>query len=309
MLIDRKHIPWALLTAGATALLCVAYMANYHPEKLPFAFPLPEIFGKIPPPHGTKGGTPMGIFLGVLAVLIFIFAMLLSPRKKKRLWPLGSVQGWLRAHIWLTILTIPLVLLHCGFEMGGPMTTTLMWVYGIVMVTGFYGIALQQFMPRIMKDRFPREVVFEQIPYLRRELLSKAEKLRFKMVANERSKLAVAGGKGAAVLDDDGSNKAVIHFLNRELIPYLRRRGRGRGPLSKTMSAENLFRLLKASVSESTLPLVDELESWCQMRIDMDSQARMQHWLHSWLFIHIPASVLLVLLTGWHIYVTLFLFA
>jgi len=177
------------------------------------------------------------------------------------------------------------------------------------MVTGFYGIALQQFMPRIMKDRFPREVVFEQIPYLRRDLLSKAEKLRFKMVANERSKVSVAVGKGGAATGEDGSNQAIIHFLNRDLIPYLRRKGHGRGPLSKTMSAENLFRLLKAGVSESALPMVEELESWCQMRIDMDSQARMQHWLHSWLFIHIPASVLLVLLTGWHIYVTLFLFA
>ena len=38
----------------------------------------------------------------------------------------------------------------------------------------------------------------------------------------------------------------------------------------------------------------------------LDMQTRLHHWLHAWLFIHVPFSFLLLMLTFWHAYVTLF---
>jgi hypothetical protein len=88
------------------------------------------------------------------------------------------VQLWLRAHIWLTLLTIPLIILHSGFRLGGPMTTLLMVLYAIVMVSGIYGLMLQHLMPRLMKERLPAETVFEQIPHICAQLCVAAEKMR-----------------------------------------------------------------------------------------------------------------------------------
>ena len=37
----------------------------------------------------------------------------------------------------------------------------------------------------------------------------------------------------------------------------------------------------------------------------MARQARLHHWLHDWLLVHVPLSFLLLLLTVWHALVTL----
>jgi len=78
------------------------------------------------------------------------------------------------AHIWLTILTIPLVLFHCGFRLGGLHTSILFWLYAIVMVSGFWGLAMQHFLPHLMMERLPREFVYEQIPNVRATMFEAA---------------------------------------------------------------------------------------------------------------------------------------
>ena len=45
---------------------------------------------------------------------------------------------------------------------------------------------------------------------------------------------------------------------------------------------------------------------WCEERRLTDTQVRIQHWLHGWLFVHVPLSFLLLLMTVWHAFVTLF---
>ncbi|MBA2585658.1 MAG: hypothetical protein H0U99_04155, partial [Chthoniobacterales bacterium] len=46
--------------------------------------------------------------------------------------------------------------------------------------------------------------------------------------------------------------------------------------------------------------------AWCDERRMLDLQARLQHWLHGWLFVHVPISFLLLIMTFWHAWVTLF---
>src|SRR4030095_16669888 len=84
----------------------------------------------------------------------------------------------LRATIWVTLLTIPLVGFHCGWHWGSPHTTWALLLYIIVMASGLFGLAMQQFMPSFMKERLPREVVFEQIPNIRKRAIESAEVLR-----------------------------------------------------------------------------------------------------------------------------------
>ncbi len=145
---------------------------------MPAGIRLPPSLVQTPTEHQTVGGTPLGLAFGAISLGIFVFAALLSLRKKVPLWRVGTVQRWLRAHIWLTFLTVPLILLHSGFRLGGPMTTLLMGLYALVMVSGIYGLVLQHLMPRLMKERLPAETVFEQIPHIRAQLCVAAEKMR-----------------------------------------------------------------------------------------------------------------------------------
>jgi hypothetical protein len=275
------------------------YLGNFQPELLPAAFRVPSSLLQNSPDHRSIGGTPFGLVLGTISLGIFVFAALLGVRKKLPFLPVGNVQRWLRGHIWLTLLTIPLILLHSGLRLGSPMTTTLMMLYTIVMVSGIYGLILQHKLPTMMKELLPAEVVFEQIPNVRAQLCAAAEKLHrsFKQQATS----------GSAVVATDVSQEEVLAgFIERRLLPYLRA-GRGeRYRLGHAPEADDIFSHLKLRVDQVYRARVDEMRRWCDERRLTDTQLRMQHWLHGWLFVHVPLSFLLLLMTVWHAFVTLF---
>ena len=53
---------------------------------------------------------------------------------------------------------------------------------------------------------------------------------------------------------------------------------------------------------------VELLQGWCDERRQLDLQTKLQHWLHGWLLVHIPFSVLLLIFTAWHAVAALFFY-
>jgi hypothetical protein len=312
MILNRSHAPWAFLVLLVSAGCGVLYLANFHPALLPFHVALPPQFGPVPPIRNTVGGTPLGLIFGIVALLIFLFASALGIRKKKRRWPIGHVQLWLKAHIWLSILTIPLVLFHCGFRHGGAMPTVLLVLYSIVMASGFFGLGMQQIMPRIMTEKLPREVVYEEIPYLRKQLIETALTLRRELRTSARKAaepiLVTAGtshGAAPAAPSEDSSEQAIADFLDTEGLQFLHSRSTRGQRLEDRKVSDDVFRLLRLNVSPKWYSRVDEVQMWCEDRRCMDVQVRLQHWLHGWLLFHVPVSFALLVMTFWHAYITL----
>jgi hypothetical protein len=466
-----KHFPWLVFVCLATIAACLLYVGNFHPHRMPAGIRLPRALIQTPTEHHTVGGTPLGLWFGSISLAIFVFAALLSLRKKIPLWRVGTVQRWLRAHIWLTFLTVPLVILHSGFRLGGPMTILLMALYALVMVSGIYGLILQHLMPSLMKERLPAETVFEQIPHIRSQLAAAAEKMRdsFRpappkkpdagapaasaektatagaaVMASTKGELstpvaraksvtgsavtaapvtaaptvssaapagktaepaaavapapvanaavapaapkaetigtptarvqseppgapvpraevpagdepapsppvapaapaaptekpaataaapspvstaapaakpaaAVAPAKPAAAKPaapakpalpaDPASEAALVEFIDRQILPYLQATRGDRMRLNNPRFSDDTFRFVKLRVAEGYRSRVEEIQAWCDERRMLDLQVRLHHWLHGWLFIHVPFSFLLLMLTFWHAYVTLF---
>jgi hypothetical protein len=296
---NRSHVPWIIFVVVATMAAFWIYLGNFRPELLPATSRVPSSLLQKPSDHRSIGGTPLGLVLGTISLGIFVFAALLGVRKKLPFLPVGNVQRWLRAHIWLTLLTIPLILLHSGFRLGSPMTTMLMVLYAIVMVSGIYGLFLQHKLPTMMKISLPVEIVFEQIPNVRAQLCAAA--------ANLQRSLKQQATSGSAVIAIDVSPEEVLAgFIEQHLIPYLRARRGEKYRLGQAREADEIFRHLKLRVDEIYRPRVDEMRRWCEERRLTDTEVRMQHWLHGWLFVHVPMSFLLLLMTVWHAFVTLF---
>jgi hypothetical protein len=308
-ILNRTHIPWFLLVVLATIAAAWIYVGNFYPARLPPGLSLPPALVQKVSQHRSIGGTPVGLVFGSVAFAIFIFGALLSLRKRVVLWRVGSVQSWLRAHIWLTLLTIPLVLFHSGFRLGAPMTALLMALYGVVMVSGIYGLILQHQVPQIMKERLPNETVYEQIPYVRSQLARAAERMcdSFKASAASPLSRAIESSRGPSLsVTDPESEAALTAFLEDQVMPYLRGRHGHRFPLGNTSYSNDTFRFVKLRVADAYRRRVEEIESWCDQRRMLDLQTRLHYWLHSWLFLHVPFSFLLLLLTAWHAFVTLF---
>ena len=177
-IVNRAHLPWFIFVVAATFFASWLYIGNFSPHTLPSALRLPDSLLQKPSEHHRVGGTPLGLIFGTIALSIFVFAALLGVRKKIVLWRIGTVQRWLRSHIWLTLLTIPLVILHSGFRLGGPMTTLIIILYIVVMVSGIYGLVLQHYVPTVMMERLPAESVYEQIPHIRAQIVAAAIKMR-----------------------------------------------------------------------------------------------------------------------------------
>ena len=116
-------------------------------------------------PNGPHGGSVMGLIYGIIGTAFMVFAGLLAARKRVPHWRLGSAQFWLRGHLWLGTLSMPLILYHAGFGWGGLLENVLWVLFGLVFVSGLFGLAVQQILPRIITTRVPLETFPAQIPY------------------------------------------------------------------------------------------------------------------------------------------------
>jgi len=188
VLIDKTHLGWGSASAVVLAASAAGYAASTAGGRT------------------ASGGSVAGLVFGALALAAMIFAGLLAVRKKFPGLRLGSAQFWLRGHIWLGLLSVPLVFFHSGFRFGGTLERGLMIVFLIVIASGVYGLALQQALPRILKVRVPLETFPQQIPMLCQKFQDDGAKLvdGLKKVASRRAtsilapRAPIPAGSGAA---------------------------------------------------------------------------------------------------------------
>jgi len=117
---------------------------------------------------------------------------------------------------------------------------------------------------------------------------------------------SVAPAKPAATEGDADSEAVLIEFLDEQVLPYLKARRGERFRLGNSRFSDDTFRFVKLRVGEVYRTRVEEIQAWCDERRMLDLQTKLHHWLHGWLFVHVPISFLLLMLTAWHAFVTLF---
>lgn len=110
----------------------------------------------------------------------------------------------------------------------------------------------------------------------------------------------------ATATSDAASEAALLDFLDRQILPYLTAKRGGGFRLGNARFSEDTFRFVKLRVTEAYRDRVEEIQAWCDERRMLDLQTKLHHWLHAWLFVHAPISFLLLMLTFWHAFVTLF---
>src|SRR5207245_2532169 len=108
---------------------------------------------------------------------------------------------------------------------------------------------------------------------------------------------------------DPASEAALVEFLERQILPYLSARRGEKFQLNNPRFSDDTFRFAKLRVAEAYRSRVEEIQVWCDERRMLDLQTKLHHWLHAWLFVHVPFSFLLLMLTAWHAFVTLFYYS
>ena len=90
-------------------------------------------------PGGPRGGSAVGLTFGIAGYGLMLYAGLLGARKKVPVWRIGRAQTWMRGHLWLGLLSFPLILFHGGFAWRGPLTGVLMLLLTLVILSGILG--------------------------------------------------------------------------------------------------------------------------------------------------------------------------
>jgi hypothetical protein len=258
MRIDRTHRPWVVGLIVAFLVATIVYVA--------YAFRIPG---------GPRGGTAIGLAFGIAGYAVMLFEGLLGIRKKLPVWRLGRAQTWMRGHLWLGLLTLPLILFHAGFAFRGALTAVLMVLLVIVVVSGVLGAILQHYLPRAITTRVPMETIYEEIPHVRTQLRDEAEQL--------------VGTLAVEAEHDDRVRFREIYV--QSIRPFLE---------APDTAASPSFPSLRTATPEAFHPALEDLENICEEERELSRQRRLYHWLHAWLLVHVPLSIALLLLGGIH---------
>ena len=301
MLLDRSQRGWAfasLLIFAASAVVYVLYSAST--------------------PLGPRGGSPIGLFFGILGFAFMIFAALLGARKRVPVWRIGRAQAWMRGHLWLGLLTLPLILFHGGFHFGGALTQVLMWLLIITVLSGACGAVLQNYLPRLITADVPLETIYAEIGNVRKLLCEEADHAVELLcgplgLANKNTEDAQRAGGFTAVRAVSGSGAAVAaaaevvlltdeesaplrRFYLNDMRPFLEQPADRKLVLSDAGRAQLAFSAVRTLLPAAAHDTLDDLQDICDEARQLRKQESFHRWLHGWLLVHIPLSLALILL-------------
>jgi len=297
--IDETHRKWFIGSLAGLIVAAVIYV--------PYSRGAPE---------GANGGTVAGLTYGSIASAFMLFAGLLGARKKVPVWRVGRAQAWMRGHLWLGFLSFPLILFHSGFRFGTGLTKGLMWLFVVVFVSGIVGAILQHFMPRLETQRVPLETIYEQIGRVRSQLVAEAQTLVdeastalagnvSQATEQQRAASASAGTMGGVTVAsglqvDENASAELQEFFRREMQPYIAEGGSRGLALADRNHSHGIFQQLKLLMPPNLHSSIDDLETICEEKRQLDQQTQYHRILHAWLLVHIPASYALLLLGAVH---------
>jgi hypothetical protein len=317
---DSLHRTWLVLVLLATLAAASWYGWTWRES------------GRLP-----GGGSLPGLVLGTLAGLICLFETALVVRKTSLLRtrrtilgiPLGTARQWMAAHLWLGLLSVPLVAMHAGFAFGGTLSWLLAWSFILVIASGVVGLVLQNVLPRLLTDTVPEETIYSQIEEIGRQFAVDAVRLaelyggpappgRWEHLQRHTEKeTAAAAGEVVA-----GAPRTVGTLVARARHPQVEIAATNRSPelhraleecvvdflltgqstrLTTTQRIDWYFEDLERRVRPEARPAVEQIRSLCQRRRQLNVQKAFHFWLHSWLSIHLPLSVALLWLLAAHV--------
>jgi hypothetical protein len=222
------------------------------------------------PLGGRNGGTVVGYTYGTIAALAIVWLMWYGVRKRSYASTIGTVQGWLAAHVWIGIGLLLLVPLHAGFSFGLNVHTLAYALMVVTILSGIWGIAnYATLSARIESHRGGKKdrAVLEQVAVLDDDIegVLKQKSDAFLKLAN---RIDFAFKPGLKTL------------LCRTTVPSVDKR-----------VASELMLAVPETEKEDALKLIGLIDQKSDLLKGLVEEVRIKALLRVWLFVHVPASV------------------
>ncbi len=241
-----------------------------------------------------NGGTWLGYTLGGVAAALILWLLALGVRKRRYRSTLGTVQGWVSAHVYLGLALVVIATLHTGFQFGANVHTLAYVLMIIVVASGIFGVVAYLRLPAEMsanRASTTRDQMLQEIADLDARTLKLAQQLppEFRDAAQSNrdrtrvggSALAVLGGldRSQVLLPGPGGARLVGNPDQGTLLDWLG------GEIARSTDGDRTRRLndFISLVSARRVAL---------RRVRRDAQIRA--WLDVWLYVHVPVSLALL---------------
>jgi hypothetical protein len=236
------------------------------------------------------GGLPLTLrWLTGIAGAVGIFgSMTYSWRRRIYRRRAGPLRYWLLVHLYVGAAGAVAIVLHGGGHGGGPLTTTLMVFFDLVMLTGLFGIVTYYALPRLLTK-------IEGDPILQEDLEARRKELRTELDGREKR---------------DEAFEELLSFCKRRFdsLGYLLKQIKRRQELSVLLAnTRGEFRVeIERLTNESDKEqFVEQLEKLATLR-RLDALIYLHRLMKLWLPPHILVASIMVGLLLIHIAQVLF---
>lgn len=223
-----------------------------------------------------NGGTWQGYTLGTIGALLILWLLAYGIRKRRYQSTLGTVRGWLSAHVWLGSALVIVATLHTGFEFGWNVHTLTYALTLAVIASGFWGMYLYVRNPSRMSAVLRGET-------LEQHLLAIAE------IDNDCRSLAMN--------HIDRINRALLESENNPLFENFWQQFSGRNPRCRTTSLTHMLAGSQEKLTPAQARINTELYELQLKKLArlnrLRGYMRLKAWLEAWLMLHVPLSIAL----------------
>lgn len=260
-----------------------------------------------------NGGTWLGYTLGTVGALLILWLMWFGIRKRRYGAGLGSVRGWLSAHVYLGTSLILIGLLHSGFQFGWNVHTLALVLMLIVIFSGFFGVYAYLRYPTLMtrnRQDATRDAMLEEIAELDQNALMLADAVDPKIhavVLRSVERTRLGGGVWAQLTARDDSEAALARL--RDAVAQREKEAQAKPREQSTMFMMVDFLAGAAGgdqQSESLRKLIDILTRKKNLATRVARDIQFQALMEIWLYLHVPLSFALLAALTAHIVSVLF---
>lgn len=232
-----------------------------------------------------NGGTWLGYTLGTIGALMILWLMLFGVRKRAYRSRLGSVKGWLSAHVYMGVALVVVATLHTGFQFGWNIHTLAYALMMVVILSGMWGIYVYFRNPALMSGVLDGKTL-QDLGGTLRELDARSKRLAGKLSPDLQA-LVARSAEAAIVGPLFGRFRAqVMACPTRRAVATLE-------PLARQddRAVRDLYAL-----QFQRLSILDEIRSF----------VRLKAWTDLWLLVHVPLSFALLATLTAHIVAVFF---
>jgi len=247
-----------------------------------------------------NGGTWLGYTLGTLCALLIVWLMLFGVRKRSYTGNIGTLRGWLSAHIYLGTTLILLVLLHSGFQVHWSLHTFTFVLMLIVIFSGFFGLFAYLRYPNMMtrnRESATRDAMLDEVAEIDQNALALADGIDPKihaLVLRSIENTRLGGGVWTQLRARDGSDIAL-----RKLHEAVQKRDAHKE--MGTTEMPTMFAMVDFLAGRATdkqgeamRKLIDLISRKKALATKVARDIQFQALMEIWLYIHVPLSFALL---------------